>query len=121
MIPVHLAKGSSGDYVLREETPGNFQWFLHGKAVGVNCSSLKDSLKSGFKSFKNDQFRPLHCGTKFSLPERDEHGEPAIFSELVRSLASSNGQYYDPLYGQNFIVKEYPTLMRDYALSFLKS
>lgn len=119
MIPVHIATGDSGSYYLKENSPQEFQWFLEDQPTEIKAPSIREAMKLAIRAFKFDHFNPLPCGNKYSLPERDEHGEPALFSELVKSLASPNGQYFDPLYGQNYIVKEFPLNMRDKALTHL--
>jgi hypothetical protein len=51
-------------------------------------------------------FRTLRCGTLFTLPERDEIGSPALFHEMIQSLAVSNGVVTDPSRGHPYRVDQ---------------
>lgn len=111
MTIIHVGKGDSGLYTLVQDS--SFKWFLNGKPTEVESLTLPLALIEAQKAFKLDRFQLLQCGVKFSLPERDEHGTPALYCDMIKSLASSNGQYFDPLYGQNFIVHQIPSATRE--------
>lgn len=40
-------------------------------------------------------YQSLKCGTRFTLPERDEIGRPALLWEVRASLKSASGVYFD--------------------------
>lgn len=40
------------------------------------------------------------------MPERDEHGLPALFYQMKASYTSSSGIYFEEDFGYNAIVKE---------------
>lgn len=117
MIPIHVGTGTKGTYLLQEESPGQYTWYLNDQPTEAKGTSVPLAIREARRLFRHDNFQTLLCGTRFFLPDRDEHGENALFSEMVRSLASGNGQYFDPAYGQNAIVREIPIKSRDLAVT----
>ena len=47
----------------------------------------------------------MHCGFRYTLPERDEHGLNALFNQMVASYSSSNGVYFEQELGHPCIVQ----------------
>lgn len=78
-----------------------FQWFK----VNSSFEREEEAIPSGetpakaifaaHKQWKNDHFRLLNCGFRYSLPVRDETGCNAFFWEMAKSYASPNGSYFD--------------------------
>lgn len=95
--------------LLRRLEPKGFAWFLDNDDSEVPTGIVRDSIalafQEGFSKFKMNSFRPVLSGFRYMLPERDEHGERATFSEMCRSYASSNGIYFDEALGHNCYVQ----------------
>lgn len=118
MIPVHIAEGDRGLYFLRKVDSDFYQWFLGDNPTEVRANNLQEVIRLAYKAFEEDHFMPLHCGTKFPAYDRDEHGRPALFTDLVAFLASSAGNFFDEGQGYAFVVKEIPQKSKERALSY---
>lgn len=119
MIPIHLAEGDSGLYTLKQEKGGEFRWYLAEAPTEVTAKTVEEAIRLAYKAFEADNFMPIHCGTKFPTYDRDEHGRPALFKELVAYLSSS-GSVNDESVGHAFVVKEIPLKTRDRALAYCR-
>lgn len=87
-----------------KKAQGGFQWTDRE----VEFDSLPKALDYAWK----EKFSLLPCGYKFTLPERDEHGTPALFEEMAKSLNSMSGVFFDEREGLNCIVHQIPTTTR---------
>lgn len=111
-----MALSNKGIYFLREIAPSHFQWFLEDTPTRVEATSTQEAIRLAYRTFCDQNFEPLLSGYKFTLPERDEHGAPALFIDMIRSLETPSGQYFDPLYGHNLVVHNIPKRARDLYL-----
>lgn len=111
---VHIAKffGDQGWQLvfLRQTAPHLFQWHyvdanLEENISEVSADSTQEAMRLGFRQWKSQFFKPLGCGFRYNLPERDEHGINALFHQMVASLSSFNGVYYDEELGHMCFVQ----------------
>jgi len=117
---IHLATLNSGAELLelREVEPNKrYGWLRQGASTDVEAPSISEAIRKGALKWKEEGFRPIRCGTLFTLPERDEHGQNALFYQLVESSKSPNGVFFDPTLGSLCMVRE----SSQQALSRLKS
>ncbi len=76
--------------------PYRFVWFLRDKETPIVGGNSEEAILLARKQWGEDNFRTLNCGFRYTLPERDEHGVNALYSQMVSSYASMNGIYFDP-------------------------
>jgi hypothetical protein len=115
LIHVACFDGESGKQewlFMRRLEPKKYAWFWEkesGEApTGIEASDTEEALRLARREWKEKAFTPLACGYRFTLPERDEHGNNALFYQMVKSLASPSGVYFDDEYGYNAIVHQIP-------------
>ena len=115
---MHIARiqpdGSVHYLLLRKLDPHTFTWFkLEGNrekegggeiSTSISGSTTSEAIQKAYKHWKSDYFRPVNCGFRYTLPERDEHGCDALFYQMVASYSSMNGAYFDDDLGHNCIV-----------------
>lgn len=112
--PIHVgllpSRGPSTLLLLRKETEeGPYRWALR-KATGYEEPTAVTGRDAGEAIHRACQvWRPLHvrmlkCGYRYTLPERDEVGTPALFHQMVASYATSTGIYFDEELQANCIV-----------------
>jgi len=111
MLPIHIAQlESKGILFLNELKSSEFQWFkmnsLLDKAedTPVIAPSIAEAIQQGYKTWKEEHFRLVHCGFRYLLPERDEVGTNALFWQMALSYNTSNGQYFDKEVGHTCYV-----------------
>lgn len=115
---IHIAKLDRDKIItLQELTPGLFDWFDQDKSLNLSSSSIEEAFKKGRKELKARGFSPIHCGYKFTLPERDEHGKEALYIDMMKSLASPNGIFFDETMGHNAVVHQIPSYVRNLKIS----
>lgn len=111
---IHIAHiidkyGRKKRLLLRKKSERHFIWFEENEnnenETEIFADNIEDALGSAIRKWKNDQFTPLHCGFRYTLPERDEHGINALFHQMVASYSSTNGIYYDEELGNNCFVQ----------------
>jgi hypothetical protein len=107
---IHIANSDDGILLLKEDSPSRFVWVKGKEETSTEAPSYEEAVRLGWKTISG--FSPLLCGYKFTLPERDEHGNNATFSDMVQSLNSSNGIYFDKDLGHNCIVHQIPQKSR---------
>ena len=96
---------------LRQLEPFRYIWFLEDLANGRETEtslwggSAEDAILTARKAWALEYFRPLHCGFRYTLPERDEVGTNALFHQMVSSYASLSGIYFDEELSSNCIVQ----------------
>lgn len=108
---IYLAEIFDGKKIplaLVNDGDGIFHWYRDGKPTDVVASSSEEAFRKARKKWKEFSFQPVLCGTRFTLPERDEHGAPASYQEMRKSQASMNGVYFDAALGHNCIVRDIP-------------
>lgn len=89
---------------LRELAPSRYVWFNKDQETPIWGPTTEEAMRLAFKQWKGDSFRPVNCGFRYTLPERDEHGSSALFYQMVASYSSMNGIYFDEEVGCNCIV-----------------
>lgn len=118
---IHVAKiqnGWSQRYLfLRKIDTYHFGWFLENdeKKSAEDCveeietsvwgATISEALMAAYQKWKLDYISPLNCGFRYTLPERDEIGMPALFYQMVASYSSMNGVYFDKELCSNCIVQ----------------
>lgn len=107
---VHLPKRRGSNYaILREISPKDFRWFIEDKGqekeTGIKGESIPQAIHNAKKRWKDSAFNPMHCGIRFELPERDQHGTKALFYQMIQSQRHNNGVYFDIKLNQQCIVQ----------------
>lgn len=94
-----------GEFLFLEEiTPHLYAWITEsGEEVGLSAPHIEEAIRI---ARREEGFQPLNCGFRFTLPERDEHGENALFHQMGASHEAFNGIYFDQDLGHNCIVRE---------------
>lgn len=101
------------NYLFLKRCPSKqFQWVRQEDPISQEFESLDRAFEFGWKEWKDNRFSPLACGYRFTLPERDEHGTPALFEEMAKSLNSMNGVFFHESLGHNCIVNQIPIKAR---------
>lgn len=95
---------------LRECSPKEFRWFIettpgYEEPTEIVTESIENSIRIAHSHWKYSDFQTLNCGFRYTLPERDEHGMNALFFQMVASLASFNGVYFDQELSHNCFVQ----------------
>lgn len=95
---------------LRQVEPYRYLWFQDdqsGKEVETTIwgGTTEDALLAAYRTWRDAEIRPIHCGFRYTLPERDEVGINALFHQMVASYSSMNGIYFDEELGSNCIVQ----------------
>lgn len=94
-------KGRGTVYLfLRQAAPSHYIWYQDGgegqeEKTSVSGSTVTEAIRNARAYWKLDSFRTLNCGFRYTLPERDEHGENALFYQMAASYQSMNGIYFD--------------------------
>ncbi len=105
---IHLAqikpKGQVQYLLLKQVSLERFVWFANDSEQPVEGGSIGTAIRLARKHWRNDFFRTVICGFRYTLPERDEHGINALYYQMVASYRSANGVYYDDEAGHNCIV-----------------
>jgi hypothetical protein len=96
---------------LREDAKRHFTWHEEQEngtneiTTPISAPSIEEAMHLASKHWKNNSFKTIHCGFRYTLPERDEHGINAFFYQMVASYSSGNGIYYDESIGNNCFVQ----------------
>jgi hypothetical protein len=106
---IHVAKifpaqGKAQYLLLRQIADGKFCWFENDKEHVLIGTSVVEALQAARKHWKSHHFQTIHCGFRYTLPERDEHGCNALYYQMAASYNSSNGIYFDEELGHNCFV-----------------
>lgn len=77
----------------------------------VIADSVEEAIRLARREWNDptSYWQNLECGFRFTLPERDEIGTPALFHQMVLSHKSSNGVYLDDELGCSCIVRDSPS------------
>lgn len=116
---IHAARrmtqeGSVRYLFLRKREHAGFAWFEDcpqeqghpaGLETGMEGDTIGLAMQQARRTWKQDSFRTVICGFRYTLPERDEHGCNALFHQMVASYSNSNGIYFDEELGHNCIVQ----------------
>lgn len=120
---IHVARisepGSSKKYLfLRKVKDDQYTWYQdipneEEKETPISGNTVEEALRLAHRHWKNNAFRTVICGFRYTLPERDEHGTNALFSQMIKSYSSSNGIYLDPELGHPCVVHNASSEARD--------
>lgn len=112
---IHVArirvKNQGSPYLfLRQTEPYCYIWFREdqpGKEekTPIWGGTAEEAILAAYKAWSIDDMRTLHCGFRYTLPERDEVGTNALFHQMVSSYSSASGIYFDEEVGFNCIVQ----------------
>lgn len=75
----------------------------------VIADSVEEAIRLASRKWNNPSWKSLGCGFRFTLPERDEIGTPALFHQMVLSHKVGNGVYLDEELGCSCIVRDAPS------------
>lgn len=106
LATINKNRGEKPFYFLRKINPKLFRWFFQDQETSLEAIDLDEAFRLAYREWPDLQV--IGCGYLFTLPERDEHGTPALFSEMVKSLESSNGIFFEEERGHNCIVHQIP-------------
>lgn len=105
---IHIAKIGQRYLFLRKIAPLHFAWFWSDKdgetATEVTATNAEEALRLARRQWRQEDFRTVGCGFRYTLPERDEHGMNALFCQMAASYQSPNGIYFDDELGGNCVV-----------------
>lgn len=106
---MHGPKGRNALF-LRKIDDRHFAWFSEHdenteEEMPVRAINVEEALRQAWRFWKEQSFRLLNCGFRYTLPERDEHGVSALFHQMAASYSSMNGIYYDEQLGNNCYVQ----------------
>lgn len=105
-----LAQGGEVRYLLlRQCGDQQFSWFeFHGgeteSATPVTGQTIEEAIRLARPFWRQQSFRMVNCGFRYTLPERDEHGLNALFHQMAASYSAFNGVYFDADLGNNCFV-----------------
>jgi hypothetical protein len=105
-----LQEGMTKPLFLRKMSPQLFHWFEvesdgFEKETPISASTIEEAIRLARKQWRYDSFSTLHCGFRYMLPERDEHGINALFFQMAASYSSPTGVYFDDVLGNNCFVQ----------------
>lgn len=111
---IHLAKiilPKKGAYLLllRKDDPVRYTWYeeyepTKERSTEIFAPTAEEAIRQAYSNWKEDNFRTINCGFRYTLPERDEHGNNALFHQMVASYSSMNGIYFDEELGHNCFI-----------------
>ena len=108
--------------LLRKVHDNHYAWFLEDREkeeqTEISAPNIEEAIRLAKKNWKHNFFKLIPSGFRFTLPERDEHGNNALFYQAVRSLNSMNGIYFDEELGCNCIVHQIPLRIRELYTKF---
>lgn len=95
--------------LLRRDDPVRYAWYEEFEAgkereTSIFAPTAEEAIRQAYLNWKNHLFRTINCGFRYSLPERDEHGNNALFHQMIASYSSMNGIYFDDDLGHNCFV-----------------
>lgn len=97
---IHVGTLQDGSYlILRRDNPDTFSWYIDTGTseteTGVTGTTAEEAIRAARNKWKNESFRTVICGFRYTLPERDEHGVNALFHQMVSSYNTPTGAYQD--------------------------
>jgi hypothetical protein len=109
LAQVILPKKGPRLLLLRKEDPVRYEWYEQNehdeeKPTSISATTAEEAIRLAYLNWKENIFRTINCGFRYSLPERDEHGNNALFHQMVASYSSMNGIYFDEDLGHNCLV-----------------
>jgi hypothetical protein len=103
---------------LRQLDTYRYMWFKEETLkqeieTSIWGATAEEAFLLAHKTWKIDSFTPIHCGFRYTLPERDEHGINALFYQMAASYTSMTGVYFEAELGFNCIVQNASLEARD--------
>lgn len=97
---IHVGCLQDGTYLLlRREGPDSYSWWSESGTseieTGVTAKTIEEAIRVANNKWKNQNFRTVICGFRYTLPERDEHGINALFHQMISSYSTPTGVYQD--------------------------
>lgn len=94
---------------LRQIEPFHYLWFQpEGSGAEsetpIRGGTVEEAMIAANNAWKGNEIRTLHCGFRYTLPERDEVGTNALFHQMIASYSSMSGVYFDEDLRANCIV-----------------
>ncbi len=106
---IHLLHAGPRLLLLKQKGEGLYAWYEEHDGQEVETStqagSVEEAMRLAHKKWRQDSFRTIICGFRYTLPERDEHGMNALFHQMASSYNSPNGVYFDSELGHNCFVQ----------------
>lgn len=120
---IHLPTQGRQYLLLKQVDPLRYTWFIEEAAGQEKDTSIggitpEEALVAARKAWRQQEFRTLNCGFRYTLPERDEVGTNALFHQMAASYASLNGVYFDEELGSNCFVQNASLEARQLAKRF---
>lgn len=105
-VAEHLSKEKGKQLLfLKKVEPRLYTWFEGDSATEITADTIEEVIRLARRHWKEESFRPMMCGFRYTLPERDEHGINALYWQMALSYNSPNGIYFDEEIGCNCIVQ----------------
>lgn len=98
---IHVARKGSTLYFLRKKGD-DFVWFEGENETPIVSKNIEEAIRLANRKW---HFRMLACGFRYTLPERDEHGNNALFYQMAASQKTLTGVYFDEELGHPCIVQ----------------
>lgn len=107
---VYLKNEGHAYLFLRKMDPYRYMWFQQnhlGAEVETSVwgGTVEETILAAYKEWKYQSIRMVHCGYRYTLPERDEVGTNALFHQMAASYSSMSGIYFDEDLEFNCIVQ----------------
>lgn len=103
---------------LRQLDPKIYRWFRvdpTGNEIETEVVSdtIEESIRQASRFWHKDHYSSVGCGYRFTLPERDEHGNNALFYQMSSALQTINGIYFDEELGHFCQVRQIPLVAKE--------
>lgn len=108
----YLQQGRQRQYLfLRKTENGLYRWeAAEAESLPlIIADSAEEAIRLAVRQWRSPPWESLACGFRFTLPERDEVGTPALFHQMVRAYRSGGGVYLDDELGCSCIVHDAPS------------
>ncbi len=109
LAQINVPKKGTRLLLLRKDDPVRYAWYEEypsgmEQATSLFAPTAEEAIRQAYLNWKDHFFRTINCGFRYTLPERDEHGNNALFHQMVASYAAMNGIYFDEDLGHNCFV-----------------
>jgi len=114
---IHIAKLITGSkarketlMLLRQVDNDRYLWFQddgHGgeTETTIDACNIEEAMRLAHREWKQQHFTTIKCGFRYSQTVRDTHGCNAYFYQMVESLKSLTGVYFDDEIGHPCLVQ----------------
>lgn len=117
---IHVAKIQHPEerlLLLRRTDLYRFVWYREDRPgieieTAIWGGTTEEAIRQAYKQWRFDRLQTIHCGFRYTLPERDEVGSNALFYQMVSSYSSMTGVYFDEELNLNCIVQNAPSESR---------